>query len=434
MRQDLSLIPVFVVLALVFVWSGRERAHKDNGREKPKQSAPLANFASWDVVARAIQGKAHGDLVLGRSGFINVHLPSTNSLLIFGPTRSGKTTRLAVPLLREFDGPAVVTSVKRDLLSRSLPDRQDRGEYHVFDLSGEGSSTWNIFSLIDDFNGAKEVSDALCRVSKGVRGELDFWSRLASKMLAPLLLAAKESQYTLSTVLRWVESQDFDGVFEVLSDGSQYEARSALEAVIQLDQRTLSSVVATLLSFLEPFGNSTISDLLSIDGLDLAKILDRNAANTLYICSPLFKAERFYGIYEIFIRKVLEISYASSSSESKILFLFDELANVAPIGDLDKVASTCGGFGIVLVSIFQDLSQLDAVYGIQARTVVNNHRSKLFLSGISDSATMGYVNLISSELEKKVNRRVSLADIRRGEALLMNSDQNPMLIRLRSRR
>ncbi len=29
------------------------------------------------------------------------------------------------------------------------------------------------------------------------------------------------------------------------------------------------------------------------------------------------------------------------------------LANVAPIADLDKVASTCGGYGIVLVSIFQ---------------------------------------------------------------------------------
>jgi type IV secretory pathway TraG/TraD family ATPase VirD4 len=49
--------------------------------------------------------------------------------------------------------------------------------------------------------------------------------------------------------------------------------------------------------------------------------------------------------------------------EQRLLLLLDEAANIAPIPDLATLASTAGGEGIQLLTIFQDLSQLRHRYG-----------------------------------------------------------------------
>jgi type IV secretion system protein VirD4 len=81
-----------------------------------------------------------------------------------------------------------------------------------------------------------------------------------------------------------------------------------------------------------------------------------------------------------------------------LLMVLDEAANIAPLSDLDALASTAAGHGLQLVTIWHDLAQINARYGSRATTVVNNHRAKLFLSGISDPATLDYAShLIGDE-------------------------------------
>jgi type IV secretion system protein VirD4 len=67
-------------------------------------------------------------------------------------------------------------------------------------------------------------------------------------------------------------------------------------------------------------------------------------------------------------------------------------------------ASTARSHGITLVSIWQDLAQIKAVYGDRAQTVLNNHQAKLFGTGIADDATLDYVSrLVGDERRTEVN-------------------------------
>jgi type IV secretion system protein VirD4 len=77
----------------------------------------------------------------------------------------------------------------------------------------------------------------------------------------------------------------------------------------------------------------------------------------------------------------------------------DEAANIAPLPDLDALASTAAGHGVQLVTVWHDLAQISARYGLRATTVVNNHRAKLFLSGISDPSTLDYASHLVGEEE-----------------------------------
>jgi type IV secretory pathway TraG/TraD family ATPase VirD4 len=80
-----------------------------------------------------------------------------------------------------------------------------------------------------------------------------------------------------------------------------------------------------------------------------------------------------------------------------LLICIDEAANIAPLSDLDAIASTAAGIGIQLVTIFQDMAQIEARYKEKSRTVVNNHRAKVILSGISDTGTLEYVSKLCGE-------------------------------------
>ncbi|CAN5476778.1 hypothetical protein BH20ACT18_BH20ACT18_01140 [soil metagenome] len=79
--------------------------------------------------------------------------------------------------------------------------------------------------------------------------------------------------------------------------------------------------------------------------------------------------------------------------------MLDEVANIAPLRDLDTLASTAAGQGIQLVSVFQDLAQIKARWGPRAPTIVNNHRAKVIGAGISDPDTLDLVARVLGDEE-----------------------------------
>ena len=91
------------------------------------------------------------------------------------------------------------------------------------------------------------------------------------------------------------------------------------------------------------------------------------------------------------------VGNAPSRAESSASW---EAANVAPIAELDVLASTASGHGVQLVTVWQDLGQITARYGSKAASVVNNHRVKVFLSGIADPQTLEQASHLIGDAER----------------------------------
>ena len=124
----------------------------------------------------------------------------------------------------------------------------------------------------------------------------------------------------------------------------------------------------------------------------------------MYICAPSHEQARLHPVFATLVHEVLAAAIDRASRlggplDPPLLLVLDEAANIAPIRDLDTLASTAAGYGVQLVTIFQDLAQIHARYGERAATVVNNHRAKIVLSGISDPATLEYASKIIGEAD-----------------------------------
>lgn len=367
--------------------------------------------SSTELRALKVRGSGEpGRLVLGRThGFPTGKLVASeaqHSVLVLGPTQSGKTSGLAVPALLEWTGPAVATSVKDDLARNTLPWRSRQGPVRLFDPSGTSGlsplSRWSPLALCRDWAGAQRTASWLVDATPGRSGMADaaFWYSAAAKQLSPLLLAASCGGWSMIEVVRWTNTGDFVEPSEALLIAGETDAAAALSACASRDDRIRSSVGTTLETVLAPFEDPTVAAWTSANDFEVGDVLDRG---TLYLCGPGHEQNRVQGVFSALVSSVLaagaeRVARSGRPLNPPLLVVLDEAANIAPIRDLDTVASTCAGLGIQLVTVCQDLGQLSSRYGPdRSRTIVNNHRAKLLLSGVSDLQTLDLMSGLAGE-------------------------------------
>jgi hypothetical protein len=121
--------------------------------------------------------------------------------------------------------------------------------------------------------------------------------------------------------------------------------------------------------------------------------------------------------------------------------------------DLPSIAATARSHGIQLVTVWQDLAQVEERYRSSSRTLFNNHLAKLVLSGCSDLTTLQYLTQLLGEsvFQERSTHRDSLGNtssteaprhralapvdslrqMRRGEGLLVYGHLRPARLRLR---
>jgi type IV secretion system protein VirD4 len=331
------------------------------------------------------------------------------SVIVFGPTQSRKTSGFAVPSILEWEGPVIATSVKADLVGDTIAHRRRGGEVACFDPTGSTglpSTRWSPLPAARTWPGARRVASAMTdtgRTSVGTMTDGDFWYATATKMLAPLLFAAASAGLSMADVVRWVDTQEESEVVQLLDATDVAEAIAAARALFSKEERQRSSIYTTVETILEPFGAEGV-DGLGGESPDIDPGGLVAGPNTLYLCAPAHDQRRLSPLFTAVLRQVLEhvfdtVTRTGSPLDPPLLVVLDEAANIAPLADLDALAATAAGHGIQLVTIWHDLAQITARYGPRSATVVNNHRAKVFLSGISDPSTLDYASHLIGEEE-----------------------------------
>jgi type IV secretion system protein VirD4 len=421
---------------------------------------------------RPLYGSGGGRLALGRTHGRLLYTEQRHALVAFGPPQSGKSAGLAVPALLEWDGPAVASSIKTDLLACTIARRRELGDVFVFDpfaLSADRSHTWSPLAGARTWDGALEVAWRLAASGeldqKGVEGG-DFWAVAAEQRLAPLLYVAARTEAGMDAVVRWTYGQgtrELDAAISELTGSARDEAEladahaayDALRAFETQADRTRSSIEATAQGLLRAYRFERV--LRSARGCEITAdgLLDQRA--TLYLIGDAKASKLLRPIFLALLSEIVDRAYQRATLgggrlELPLLLCLDEAGNVAPLPNLGEVASTAPSHNIQLVSIFHDLAQARSRYGRQAETVVNSHRARMLLPGVADLDTLRYFSSLAGEAEIRDTTRTTgaggsnrttgrrrrpliapeqLRQLPQGDALLLYGRIPPTRLRLR---
>ncbi len=375
---------------------------------------------------RTLYGRARtGRLALGRCGGRLLYAEQRHALVAFGPPQSGKSAGLAVPALLEWDGPAVASSIKTDLLSCTVSRRRALGPVFVFDpfeLSGAEAQTWSPLRGAATWDGALEVAWRLAAAGeldqRGVEGG-DFWAIAAEQRLAPLLYTAARAGVGMDTVVRWTYGQgsrELDATISQLTGSARDEAElegahaayDALRAFEAQADRTRSSIEATAQGLLRAYRFARVLRSARSSEITPDALLDERA--TLYLIGDAKASKLLRPIFLALLSEIVDRAYERATLgggrlELPMLLCLDEAGNVAPLPNLAEIASTAPSHNIQLVSIFHDLAQARGRYGRQAETVVNSHRARMLLPGVADLDTLRYFSGLAGEEEARETTR-----------------------------
>ena len=382
-----------------------------------------ARFASArELAPLLVDGPEPGRLILGRVGR---HLVATEdrraapaksrraqrrqgdrgAVALIGPSRSGKTTAAIAGIL-EWSGPAVLASVKTDLLAATAKWRAEQGYVRVFDptgCTGQPASSWSPLRDAKTVQGAQRAARILADTAPGDLEDDAFWTSQCEILLFALLYtAANTPGRSMRHVVDWVLTQDKPGELgrgdlepllqaliasgdpEVVAGAE--EAGKALLAIWQMDERTRSSVYATAQSVVWPWADPGVA--ASAEGSDITLDWLCQDTNTLYICAPIDDQKRLQSVFGGLLGDLIREAFSRFNRTGKpldppLLVVIDEAGNT-PLRSLPEYASTVAGIGILLVTIWQSKAQLDVAYHRAADTILTNHLTKVFYTSASD--------------------------------------------------
>ena len=348
------------------------------------------------------------------------------AVALFGPSRCGKTTA-AISGILGWDGPAILSSVKDDLLDATLRSREDRGVVKVFAPTHADSATWSPLRNARSYSGARAAARGLCDGAprSGIDGGGDFWFLQVEILLSSLLwVAANTPGMGMGDVCEWVMSQckDHAGGFatavhlERLGNSPDPEVRdaacrvdAALGGVLAGEERLRGSTFATATAAVWPWTDPTVERSARSSEISLDWLVSGN--NTLYLCGPLQDQRRFAPVFGGLLADMVDQVYTRAEQTGgplvrPVLVVMDEAGNT-PLRQLPEWASTVAGHGLQLVTIWQSKAQLDSIYGhADADTILTNHLTKIGFSGLSDRSSLDYLSFLVGD-EQVVTRSVS---------------------------
>jgi type IV secretion system protein VirD4 len=424
-----------------------------------------------------------------RRAWRRTHQADRGAVALVGPSRSGKTTAAVAGIL-EWDGPAVLSSVKADLLATTHGWRASSGEVRVYDPTSSStpkgaSALWSPLQQAGTVVGAQRAARALCDAAPrgGVEGGMDFWLAQAEILLSGLLFVAHHAHRDMDAVCEWVLTQDRPGelgpgevreALDALSVSNNaavargaVEAAKAVVSVWEMEERTRSSIYATAQTVIWPWTDPGVAASsrsrkdskgrrIKFSGVDLPWLL--SGPNTIYLCSPIEDQKRLAPAFGGLLNDLINQAYRHVAATGQpldppLLVVIDEAGNT-PMRQLPEYASTLAGIGVLLVTIWQSLAQIEVAYGKAADTILTNHLTKVFYAGLSDPTSIHYVDRVLGEAEvdtrshsaaERLNGesdqfstiRVPLApahvlrQMRRGDALLVHGTLPPAHVRTR---
>ncbi len=349
-----------------------------------------------------VRGPQQGRVVMGRINARLVAAEPLQSIIVLGPAQSQKTSGLAMPAVLEWEGPALVASMKADVIRHTMSQRWQRGDVYLYDpagVTGLDASTWSPLGRCDTWQGAYRMARSLVDSGRGASPgsrDGDFVLNAAATLLAALLLAAATSDRSMGDVVRWVQRRERAEVSAALSVAGEPAGNDAMQVVSDLTEQHRSQVYAAVLGAVSAYSDPSVREGVLSSQFSAERLLD-GRASTAYVCAPAHEQRRLGPVFSALVQDVLDLAFERSTElgrplDPPLLVVLDDAATSAALPQLDVYAATAAARGVQLVTTFRHVGQMQTRYGERAEVLLNNHHAKVILSGITDQATLGVLS------------------------------------------
>lgn len=332
------------------------------------------------------------------------------SATVFGPPGSSKTTGLLLPNAAEWQGPLVLTTTKAADLDAIYARRSALGPVWLIapaGLPGRATHRWSPVDYCTDARAADRMAAWMAEASaSGDDKRAAPWVDQARSILKGILLAAHLSGGGIDAMRRWIAlgKDAVDHVRDVLvQHGHAGVAEDYASPWLRLHDDGVGSIQFTLNVIARVYADEEVRASAAGTDFTVERLLDE--CGTVCLIASEADAERFAPLLTSLIASVIhgaEARYAATGAplDPALGVLVDEAGNMLRYPRLPNILTTGRGMGIVLLTVWHDLSQLRDRLGTQkANTVLNAGGLRMLLPGCADPETLRYFQTMLGRTE-----------------------------------
>ncbi|HLI33276.1 MAG TPA: type IV secretory system conjugative DNA transfer family protein [Solirubrobacteraceae bacterium] len=411
-----------IASALLLTWIGASgalgrawqllRAAERHG----KPASASEQLPAGEILRRRMLRMGAGAYLGQRHGRWVVSDPE-HAVLVLGPPRSGKTSEVVIPAVLAAPNALVSTATKPDVMAATWRARAEIGEVWLYDPAGSSVALppgvralhWSPVAAAGTWEEALLTARAMAAAGRAARGSTneEHWRERASALLAPLLYAAYLDYRPIAAVLTWVLRFDLDTPGKILEDHGAQVPCDVLAGIARTESRERSSIFSATAGTLAAYNSDAVRQ--SAAQADFNPSDFPSSSDTIYITAPAHRQALCAPLVVGLLEQIRHATYEHAAKQPQgrtcppVLFCLDELANIAPIHDLQALVSEAGGQGLHILACLQDLSQARVRWGESvAEGLLTLFQTKLILRGIADPKTLEAVSLVAGEYDRQM--------------------------------
>ena len=371
--------------------------------ETPPEAPDDSKGARFSTPSEVAQLDDPKGMVFGHVGGAPLRLHTDKHILIQASTRSGKGVSLIIPHLLRYEGSAFVLDPKGENAKATGRHRitiNDRVHYlDPFGITGKPPSRFNPLSRFTPANMEAESKALAAALFIVADGERDHWNAAGQQLLAAFIL------YVYASPTIPAEKKDLPSVRRLLLSGvdTTLKAMAASKladgliadlalSFLKTPEKEFGSVVSTAQRQTEILDNPYIVACLSASGkgaeVDFADW--HRGTMTVYLCLSAPK----FPVFNRWLRLVLtsaldEMTDRLNPPPLPVCFMLDELATLGHLGPVENAVGLAAGYGVQLVTVFQDTAQMRDLYKGRWASFIGNAGVRALFS-LDDYETAHY--------------------------------------------
>lgn len=349
-------------------------------------------------------------------------------------SRGGKGISFILPNLTFYEGSIICSDPKGECASLTA-ERRGKGRnvpagglgqdifaldpFHVADVDDEYRAGYNPFDDLDPtddihfIDDCYSISDALIMPSEGKNS--DHFDGMANIITGGMIawVATGDAPPTLSEVVRLLHlppsprskkgeppaphdpNRYSDDLLNAMLDapGRAYGLPFQVAAMLlEMGQDELGSVMSTIRKNLKFLSSPPMAKMLSGNGRKLDLKSWKFGGQTIYLCLPPMYLATHGRFFRLILNRLLAaVASTPEKPEVPALALLDEAHVMGKMEALETAAAFIASYGLKIWSIYQDLNQVDAIYGKRWQTFVGN--ASIFQSfALNDAMSLKYVS------------------------------------------
>lgn len=403
-----------------------------------KQNRPLhgaARFANTAEIRKVglldPKGGLDKTILVGKKNGRYLTYGGYQFVILAAPTRSGKGVGIVVPNCLNYSDSLVVLDIKGENFDITSGFRAKHGQkvylFAPFDEAGV-THRYNPLEYISD-DPAQRLGDidpiGTALYSGGNQND-KFWSENAKDLFRGLclfVLERKDLPKTFGEILRQASGKGkplkeyiFEELKKAQDTGHPFSNAciDCLNRVLSNSENTLAGIVATFGTPLLIFQNPRVDLATSANDFDLREV--RRERMSIYFKMPPNKLKEGSVLVNLFFDQILNLNTRVLPSQDKTLkhqclVLLDEMTSIGKVAMIAQAVSYMAGYNMRLLTIIQNKSQLEDVYGkAGALTLLSNHALMVMYapSPTVQSDAQEYSEMLGYETVKSRSRTSSM--------------------------